>query len=269
MQRLWIRTVRLLLLFAVVSLITGYAQVRLWKVRLWSTPLTVVIYPINTDSGNPAVAAYLDRLDGETFEAVDGFFAREHGRYMKSANRPTHSRLSIAQIDSAPPLPPTDTGFIASLGWNIRFRIWTLLHLPDEAPNSNHINVFVHYREPKYGIKLHRRLGPEKGLFKAVHVHADINRPGRNNVRIVHAILHAAGATDKYGDNGEPLFPEGYAAPKKTPLYPQNQAEIMAPRIPVSNNTSRKADSLEQCIVGPVTAAEIRWLRSSERNATR
>jgi hypothetical protein len=54
-------------------------------------------------------------------------------------------------------------------------------------------------------------------------------------------------------------YPGGYAEPDKSPLYPQQKAEIMGGRIPVSASEFVIPPSLEQCIVGPETAREIGW----------
>ena len=87
-----------------------------------------------------------------------------------------------------------------------------------------------------------------------------------NNVVFTHELLHVLGATDKYVMNtGEPIFPEGYAAPDRTPLFPQTHAEIMGGRIPVDPQTSRMPGSLEQCRIGKITAEEIGFLAQLQK----
>ena len=67
-------------------------------------------------------------------------------------------------------------------------------------------------------------------------------------------------STDKYDlSSGLPIYPGGFAEPERTPLFPQRIAEIMAGRIPVDESRARQAQSLQQVIVGPETAAEIGW----------
>ena len=53
--------------------------------------------------------------------------------------------------------------------------------------------------------------------------------------------------------------PAGLGEPDRQPLYPQDFGEIMAGRIATSAHDAVVADSLEQMLVGPVTALEIGW----------
>jgi hypothetical protein len=83
---------------------------------------------------------------------------------------------------------------------------------------------------------------------------------GMNNIVIAHEFLHTVGASDKYDlRSGAPLFPIGFAERDRTPLYPQEQAEIMAGRRPLSAHEWEMPRSLRQVLVGPETALEIRW----------
>ena len=72
--------------------------------------------------------------------------------------------------------------------------------------------------------------------------------------------MHTLGAGDKYADNNLPLFPDGYADPDRSPLYPQIRAELMAGRIPISENESKMPRNLGKTVVGHSTALEIGWL---------
>ena len=95
-----------------------------------------------------------------------------------------------------------------------------------------------------------------------MHAFASEEMEGMNNVVIAHEILHAVGAKDKYDpDSGEPVYPQGYSDPEKKPLYPQESAEIMGSRIPLSKSTSEMPQSLEEAMIGEATAREIKWLR--------
>jgi hypothetical protein len=85
---------------------------------------------------------------------------------------------------------------------------------------------------------------------------------GSNNVVLAHEMLHTLGATDKYDlQTTLPIFPDGYAEPNKNPRYPQESAELMAGRIPVSEKRAEIPDDLTQCTVGAATARELKWLK--------
>jgi len=100
----------------------------------------------------------------------------------------------------------------------------------------------------------------QKGLIGVVHTFALRTMAGSNSIVITHELLHTLGATDKYDlRSGDPLFPSGFADPDRKPLYPQDKAEIMAGRRPVSEHDAEMPRSLGGVVVGPATAAEIRW----------
>jgi hypothetical protein len=91
-------------------------------------------------------------------------------------------------------------------------------------------------------------------------VYAGIESRAQNNIVIAHELLHTFGATDKYDlATDAPRFPEGFADPGQIPRYPQRRAEIMAGRIPVSASEQVMAESLDDVVVGPLTAREIGW----------
>ncbi len=76
---------------------------------------------------------------------------------------------------------------------------------------------------------------------------------------VAHEILHTLGASDKYEGNRS-VFPQGYADPQQTPLFPQENCEIMSLGRPISKTEDEYVDSLDECVVGDVTAEEINWV---------
>jgi hypothetical protein len=100
----------------------------------------------------------------------------------------------------------------------------------------------------------------QKGLIGVVHAFALRPMAGSNSIVITHELLHTLGATDKYDPGtGAPLFPIGFADPDRKPLYPQDEAEIMAGRRAVSAQDVEMPEALRDVVVGPATALEIRW----------
>lgn len=79
-------------------------------------------------------------------------------------------------------------------------------------------------------------------------------------VNVVHEMLHLLGATDKFNEYGQPLFPGGFADPQLQPLYPQKFAEVMARTLPVGNDQTQPISLLSQVRIGQQTAREIGWL---------
>ena len=147
--------------------------------------------------------------------------------------------------------------------WGLNFRYWAYRHTPDDKSNLQRIRVFLYYHEAQQGRKLQHSLGLDKGLLAVVHAFASEQQEGQNNIVIAHELLHTVGATDKYGIDGEPVFPDGYADPDQQPLYPQDKAEIMSGRIALLENISVMAENLKQCLIGPKTAMEINWIKTA------
>jgi hypothetical protein len=57
-----------------------------------------------------------------------------------------------------------------------------------------------------------------------------------------------------------PFYPVGYAHPYSKNRYPQQQAEIMGGRVVLSENDAYMPESLGAVVIGPHTAAEIKWI---------
>jgi hypothetical protein len=92
-------------------------------------------------------------------------------------------------------------------------------------------------------------------------VHVELNQPMVSLVLsvVAHELFHTLGATDKYGENGYCLIPEGLAEPDKQPLFPQDYVEIMSRNRPLAPRREVPLDQLEELRVGPLTAKEIGW----------
>lgn len=76
-----------------------------------------------------------------------------------------------------------------------------------------------------------------------------------------HELMHTLGASDKYDQNGRSSYPDGFAAPRQHPLYPQPGAEVMARGIPLSPDLERSPDTLAELFIGDTTAREIGWIK--------
>jgi hypothetical protein len=77
-----------------------------------------------------------------------------------------------------------------------------------------------------------------------------------------HELLHTVGASDKYDGSGHAREPAGLADPDRVPLFPQEHAEWMVGEVPIAPGRGRLPGSLEELRVGPVTAAEIGWVKA-------
>ena len=253
----YIRVTLLLLLLLGVAGTTWLDRVRTtsWKDTVW-----VGIFPMNAD-GSEVAERYIDRLKVEDFAGIEDFFVGESARYGVTVQRPI--RIELYPVSrKLPPVLERGSGPLATAWWSLKIR-WFARQagdVPGRVPS--HIRVFVLYHDPAVSERVPHSLGLQKGLIGVVHAFADNRMRGENSIVIAHETMHTVGATDKYDlAGGQPLYPQGYAEPDRTPRYPQPKAEIMAGQRPLSATEQEMPDDLRDVVVGDVTAREIGWLR--------
>lgn len=244
----------LLLLLAFVATSAWLARARLAD---WSgPPHRVIIYPIDA-AGTDAVDAYVDGLREADFEPIETWLRHWAEHYRPGIGTPARFELGDP-IAETPPEPPRDGGLLATMAWSLHMRYWAWRHDDFDGPVDAHI--FVAYHDPRRRERVADSLGLRKGAIGVVNAFGHPLLRGRNRVVIVHEFLHLVGAKDKYDSaTGRPLHPAGYADPDREPLHPQQRAEIMGAKIPVSASRIVMPDSLAAAVIGPVTAREIGW----------
>jgi hypothetical protein len=249
-----LRILALLIVLLVVAL-------KSWQDRYlttrWHDPLYVAIYPIAADE-SPVTRAYLAGLDADRLKAIDRFFAREAARYRLYAGEPIRTRLRPALRETPPPRDAA-AGVPATAIWSLRLRYWAW-RVSGHAQEPEDIRMFVLYHDPALTSSVPHSLGLRQGLIGVVYAFAAPEMDGSNDVVIAHELLHTVGATDKYDAVSDaPRFPDGFGDPAQQPLYPQLSAEVMAGRRLLAPNSWQQAESLDEVVIGPVTALEIRW----------
>jgi hypothetical protein len=252
------RNIRILILLLVLCAVALSSWLDQRATQSWQQPLWVGIYPLNGD-GTARAQAYVDALTPKDFIDIESFFAREGHRYGLTVDEPVHIELYPVGRDLPPALEPTTNPF-AIAWWSLRLRWFAshAAHVPARA--TPRVRMFVLYHDPATLQRAPDSHGLQKGLIGIVHAFADRAMAGSNNIVIAHEFLHTAGASDKYDlSSGAPLFPAGFADRKLQPPYPQEQAEIMAGRRPLSPTEAEMPASLRDEVVGPETAREIRW----------
>jgi hypothetical protein len=249
-----LRVTILLLVLLVAALTTWQARYRSTR---WNVPLYVAIYPIAADD-SPVTRAYLDALDAERFKPIDRFFAREAERYHLDTSEPVKTRLRT-ELQDRPPQRAPEAGLLTTIFWSLRLRYWAW-RVSGHVPEPEDIRMFVLYHDPALTPTVPHSLGLTKGLIGVVYAFAAPEMNGENDVVIAHELLHTVGATDKYNlADDAPRFPDGYGDPAQQPLFPQLTAELMAGRRVISPDKSSQALSLDEVVIGPATALEIRW----------
>lgn len=249
-----LRVAILLLVLLAVSLTTWQDRYRSTR---WREPLFVALYPIAADD-SAITHAYLATLDAERFKPIDRFFAREAQAYHLDAGEPIKTRLR-APLQARPPERSARAGLFATALWSLQLRYWAW-RVSGNAHEPEDIRIFVLYHDPALTPTVPHSLGLTKGLIGVVYAFAAPTMNGENNVVIAHELLHTLGATDKYDlANDAPRFPDGYGDPGQIPRYPQLRAELMAGRRMLAPDRWEQATSLDDAVIGPATALEIRW----------
>lgn len=254
-----IRLVRIF--FWVVVVLTALTQ--LWQeyqTLQWRKPLNVALYPINADDA-PQVDIYIANLRTKDFDVISQFFEREALKYHLPLQYPVHLYLGPT-IQDVPSAPPAVNGHLLDIIlWSLKFRWFSWRHHPPVGVPID-IKLYLLYHDPARHKHLLHSTALHKGRIGRVNLFADHRQHAVNTVIIAHELLHTLSASDKYDLNANlPLFPQGYAEPYLQPVYPQQLAEVMAGKVPITAHRARMAKGLGETIIGRPTAREIGWVK--------
>ncbi len=228
----------------------------------WGIPLKIVVYPVNADQSEAATKHILN-FDQASLTPIKDLIIKEGNKYGKKLDYLIDIELTDPVV-SVPPQPPVKQSISQTIIWSLMLRYWVWKNDDFDGLRPD-IRVFVLFFDPQTSPALGHSTGLEKGRVALVNAFATTSMDEENNFVILHEILHTLGATDKYSfaDN-QPIHPDGFAEPEKSPLYPQRYAEIMGGRIPLTKTSSEMPERLSLTIIGTKTAAEIGWDAKTE-----
>ena len=257
MVKLTLKQFRVLFLLSIlVYVITDQATAQYYA-RSWKNTLYVVIYPINGD-GTQTSQQIIDTLTEKKFAPLEQFIAQQAQQYKIQLHLPIKIKLA-SQVGKPPPLPKINAGIFSAILWSLKMRWWAWYE--NTYPNRKDIRLFIEYYANETPDS-HISVGLAKGMIALIKNYANKDLMQRNNIIIVHEMLHTLGATDKYNPlTLQPYYPQGYANPSLQPEQKQQKCEIMGGRIPYSANFAVIPNSLKQCLIGPMTAKEIGWIK--------
>lgn len=252
------RAIRTTFLVLVLVVVAGQALIDRFSTTRWQRTVYIGAFPVSADA-SPVTADYLARLDQGRIDAVADFVKAEASRYGVGIDEPIHLQLYPA-LASAPPALDPGASVLTRIVWSLRLRYYRYRMLSGVSPRPQ-IAMFLLYHDPTVLSRLPHSAGLQRGLTAVVHVFASPSQEAQNCIVMAHELLHTFGATDKYDlVTGLPKYPDGFANPQLSPLYPQQLAEIMAVKRPLSAAAARMPDGLEDERVGPATAREIGWI---------
>ncbi len=244
----------LLYVLLIVAMTTWSARARNTE---WNNPLWVVVYPINGD-GSETTRTYIETLSEDQFRPIETVMAEQAKAWGVSLEKPVDIRFAPA-VESVPPSPPNSSNPLKIAYWSLSLRLWAWRNDTFDGPHD--VRLFTIYYDPEEHSRLAHSLGLQKGFLGVVNAYGDAAYAGRNNVVLAHEMLHTLGASDKYDPRtNQARYPDGFAEPNRTSLYPQEHAELMAGRIPINENESKMPSKLAETVVGRMTAREIGWI---------
>ena len=225
----------------------------------WKDNFYVVVYPINADN-SADVGAYIKTLTRDDFEPMAEYFAEEGARYSLGMRRPVEVQLGSI-VSEIPPAPPINGSLLNTIVWSLKFR-WFAWNNSPKVPVKPDIRLYLLYHNPVTNPVLSHSTALNKGRIGRVNLFGDKKYAKQNLVILAHELLHTLTATDKYNlETTLPAYPNGFAEPNKEPRYPQDFAELMGGRVPISETKAEIPKSLAQTLIGEKTAKEIGWLK--------
>ncbi len=224
----------------------------------WKRTLIVGLYPHNAD-GSEAVESWLAAMEPEHYLAIEDWLAEQASRYELAIARPFEFRIG-QPIAEAPSPPPANGTFRQRIQWAISLR-WWYWTFDRQGLKPDVVLVAGYVASGGTAVDLHSigMARPRLGLARLLALD-DREQASFNNVILAHELLHTVGASDLYHlGTGHPLFPQGYAELDREPRYPQQKAELMAVGIPLAEDKTRPAATLQEATIGTYTAREIGW----------
>lgn len=253
------RFIRIAILLTVLLIVAGNQYMTGQRLSSWEKPLWVTVYPVLAEPGAD-IRLYAESLKPESFSNVGLFLKQQAAVYGRTLEKPVIIQVARPLTEIPPALPVENSGVRIAL-WSLKMRWWSWVNGGQDGLAPDDIRMFVLYQKAKDNKIMERSVGIKNGSYGVVNAVASKQMAAFNRVLITHELLHILGASDKYDlTTGKPFVPDGLANPDQSPLYPQEQAEIMGGRIATSAHRWHTPRSLRSCVIGAKTAAEISWL---------
>ena len=184
-----IRITILLLILFFVAVSTWLTQSRSTD---WNNSLWVKIYPINADNSVES-RRYIESLTIDSFRSIEGFVAREIGKYGHDVNLPVRMELG-SEITKQPPVLDESPNPAKVMWWSLKLRWWAASVTSDQDNPAPDVRVFVRYHAPQSDFVLENSVGLQRGMVGVVNAFAARKQAGTNNVIIAHEFLHTPGS---------------------------------------------------------------------------
>ncbi|WP_373975367.1 hypothetical protein NT239_01100 [Chitinibacter sp. SCUT-21] len=229
------------------------------KAQAWKSSQYIYIYPI-VASLDANTLAYTEKVSTEDWRDIEQFFNREAEQYGVNLTSPVRVYWG-PKVTEAPPQLANGAGTLGVMWWSLQLRWWAWSHTPETKVKPD-ARIYVLYHPLQNNVALPHSIGIAKARLGLAHIFASNQMHGSNQVVVAHELLHIYGADDLYDARTNlPIFPQGYAEAEREPRYPQQFAEIMAGRIPISETEAQIPKSLSSVLIGAETAKSIGWIK--------
>lgn len=248
------KKLRVLILLIVLALVS----ISVWRDYNpnWDKPIIVLLHPINAD-GQQSTQDYIRNLSSLDLSNAQDYI-RDMSAHYRTQPVTVYFQLG-RELIQAPPKVPESESVLQAIIWSLKFRYyaWKQKSSEDGAPS---VTLFLNYYDPKTTNALKHSTALQNGRIGSINLFASKKQSEQNRIILVHELLHALGASDKYDlTTGLPKYPDGYADPNQKPLYPQLKAELMGGHIAYSETKSVMPEFLNQTLINQKTADELGW----------
>jgi hypothetical protein len=226
----------------------------------WKRPLTVAYVIIAAEPLDEDVAPRL----ASRKTALESRIAEEMRRYRQEpALALLVDVIGPVALDVQAPRPPKDGGILSAARYAYDLRGFTS-RVNDAAgiDGGRYDSTIYIVAKPLRSEqpKMIEGASQDGGRIGVVACDIDASSVDFTLFVATHELFHTLGASDKYRADRTPLAPDGLAEPEKTPLYPQSHAELMAGTRALAPGRAALPRTIEELVVGPMTAREIGWL---------
>lgn len=267
-RRKYFRHRLLVLLGALLFVLTWRARIVMDERRpvAWSATHPVLVCPLLT----PGVDREFTRERAREAEAVlEAWFQEQFLSCTGVEHSPVRFAFAPAvPVDALPPsLPEAHDSFLDRLTGVREFLRWFRSHedrFPELPEHASRLYLLVQSELGAAWDPSRDGVSTRRGRLGIVLADDDQERWENTLCVLAHEMLHTVGALDRRRDDMRIAFPEGFAEPERTPLYPQDFAEVMALGKPLSAEREALVESLDELVLGEVTAREIGWLPEAE-----
>jgi hypothetical protein len=251
---------RVSLLLAVLGLVVLWAGTDCYQRRArtaWRRPLNVALVLVEREPvGTSTIGLFADRA-----RALERRLASEYKRHDGRDFTPFSFVVKgPLRVEQAP--PSVEQGVLGLLRYSYALWRWTreLDARADVERGAYDARIYL-VMKPALpgGLTFAEGEGEFGGRIGVAQADIDPAMIDFSLFVAAHELMHTLGASDKYDGSGNAVYPDGFAEPEKTPLYPQRGAEIMARDLPLTATSARPPNTLDELFVGNATAREIGW----------